>query len=82
MPHVHFLSRRLFHGLCVCFTGISSVIPASPRCARIRRDNNIGEVVQMHLVEKPPIGQFLVTLILLIGVALLLMAFRSAVLPE
>jgi hypothetical protein len=36
----------------------------------------------MHLVEKPPIGQFLVTLILLIGAALLLMAFRSAVLPE
>jgi hypothetical protein len=36
----------------------------------------------MHLVEKPPIGQFLITLLLLICVALLLMAFRSAVLPE
>jgi hypothetical protein len=36
----------------------------------------------MHLVEKPPIGQFLITLLLLIGIALLLMAFRSAVLPQ
>jgi hypothetical protein len=36
----------------------------------------------MHLVEKPPLGQFLVTLILAIGGSLLLLAIRSAVLPQ
>jgi hypothetical protein len=36
----------------------------------------------MHLVEKPPMGQFLVTLLLVIAVSLLMIVFPSAVLPQ
>jgi hypothetical protein len=35
----------------------------------------------MHLAEKPHVGQFLVTLILVICALLLFMVFRSTALP-
>jgi hypothetical protein len=35
----------------------------------------------MHLAQKPFVGQLLVALILVLGVSLLLLIFRSAVLP-
>ena len=36
----------------------------------------------MHLVQKPFTGQFLVALVLVIGATLLLLIFRSALLPQ
>jgi hypothetical protein len=36
----------------------------------------------MHLIEKPPMGQFLVTLLLVIAVSLLMIVFPLAVLPR
>jgi hypothetical protein len=36
----------------------------------------------MHVIEKPPMGQFLITLLLVIAISLLMIAFPSAVLPR
>jgi hypothetical protein len=36
----------------------------------------------MHLIEKPPMGQFLVTLLLVIAVSLFMIVFPLAVLPR